>query len=259
MGKELRMASGKKNYFRHSASAFEDPKIQKAISLLGYEGYAFYFILLELFTKQCENEFKNPITIHQQTVRIVLRKSQQSCHKVVTKLQESGLFVVTFKESFYEFHIPNLAKYLGKYEAKIHPNAPNKRKEKERKEKEIKDINKDLVNTESVASQKQSPLSFLFSKDPEIQSWLDDGIYETHLMLLKKFSHHVLADLIEKAYAWAKPRGAKAETWLYTFVSNKNTSGFGLNRAKVTKSRITPGNPTGNPYLDDFGRVLEEA
>jgi hypothetical protein len=132
------MASGKKNYFRHSTSAFEDPKIQKAISLLGYEGYAYYFILLELFAKQCENEFKNPIVIHQQTVRIVLRKSQQSCHKVVTKLQESGLFVVTFTESFYEFHIPNLAKYLGKYETKIDSNSPNKRKEKENKIKESK-------------------------------------------------------------------------------------------------------------------------
>ncbi len=117
-------------------TAFEDPKIQKAIGLLGYEGYAYYFILLELLAKQCENGFKNPITLHQQTVRIVLRKSQQSCNKVVTKLQESGLFVVTFKENLYEFYVPNLSKYLGKYENKMSPNSPNKIKENKIKEKE---------------------------------------------------------------------------------------------------------------------------
>lgn len=129
------MASGRKNYFRHSTSAFEDPKIQKAIDLLGYEGYAYYFILLEILAKQCENECKETIEIHQQTLRIVWRKSQQSCNKVVTKLAQSGLFVVTFKESLYEFSIPNLSKYMGKYETKLYSNTPNKRKEKEIKEK----------------------------------------------------------------------------------------------------------------------------
>ena len=137
------MASGKKSYFRHYNDAFNDAKIQKAIELLGYEGYAYYFILIELFAKHCENEVKNPIIIHQQTVRILLRKSQQSCNKVVRKLQESGLFVVTFRESLYEFSVPNLAKYLGKYDTKLPPNAPNKRKEKERKEKEKE--RKDIV------------------------------------------------------------------------------------------------------------------
>jgi hypothetical protein len=139
------LASGKKSYFRHYNDAFNDAKIQKAIELLGYEGYAYYFILIELFAKHCENEVKNPIVIHQQTVRILLRKSQQSCNKVVTKLQESGLFVVTFRESLYEFSVPNLTKYLGKYDTKFPPNAPNKRKEKEIKENKIKQKEKSVV------------------------------------------------------------------------------------------------------------------
>jgi hypothetical protein len=251
------MASGKKNYFRHSSSAFEDSKIQKAIELLGYEGYAYYFILVELLTKQCETDFRNPIKIHQQTLRIVWRKSQQSCHKVVTKLQESGLFVATFNESFYEFNIPSLSKYLGKYESKFQPNVSNKRKEKERKEKEIKDINSTEKKETLEAPRKPSPISFLFANNPEIQTWLNNGVHETHAMLLSKYSNHVLVDLVEKAFAWATPRGIRAESWLYTFVSNKKTAGFGSNQAQASKKRATPGNPTGNPYLDDFGRVLE--
>lgn len=149
------MASGKKNYFRHYTGAFEDEKIQRAISLLGYEGYAYYFILLEVLAKQCETEFKNPIRIHKQTLKNVWRKQSKSCDKVLTKLEESGLFVVTkwsesdykvdtFLKSLYEIDIPNLSKYMGKYETKNEPNAPNKRKEKENKlnkikEKEIKE------------------------------------------------------------------------------------------------------------------------
>ena len=127
------MASGKKNYFRHSFFAIEDEKIQNVINNLGFEGYAYFFILVEVLSRQCENEFKNPIRIHPQTLRSVWRKQTKSCNKVVTKLQESGLFVATFTKSFIEFDMPKLSKYLGYYENKKEPNAPNKRKEKKRK------------------------------------------------------------------------------------------------------------------------------
>lgn len=139
------MASGKKNYFRHSNNSFEDEKIQKCIDLLGYEGYAYYFILLEILAKKCEESYHNPITIHQQTLRNVWRKQTKSCIKVVEKLQESGLFVATFRKSFVEFDIPNLSKYLGTYQSKFSSNSPNKRKEKEKKENKSK-INENKIN-----------------------------------------------------------------------------------------------------------------
>ena len=147
------MASGKKNYFRHSTTAFEDEKIQMCIELLGVEGYAYYFILIELLARQCENEFKNPIRIHPQSLRIVWRKHHKSCNKVLEKLQQSGLFVVTFNKSFYEFDIPNLAKYMGKYQTKNSPNTPNKKKVKEKKVKEkktnsVSDFDLDLIYAE---------------------------------------------------------------------------------------------------------------
>jgi len=132
------MASGKKNYFRHSFNAFDDEKIQKAIELLGYQGYAYYFILLEHLAKKCEDEVINPITIHKQSLRILWRKQSKSCNKVLEKLQQSGLFVVTFRESFIEFDMPNLSKYLGRYQNKINPNTRKESKVKERKEKKSK-------------------------------------------------------------------------------------------------------------------------
>jgi len=127
-------------------TAFEDDKIQRAVDLLGYEGYAYYFILLEVLARQCADEFKNPITIHQQTLRTVWRKQSKSCKKVIEKLQESGLFVATFNGNFIEFDLPNLSKYLGKYTTKNSPNSPNKKKVKESKIKENKIIKKEPKN-----------------------------------------------------------------------------------------------------------------
>jgi hypothetical protein len=195
------MSSGKKNYFRHYNSAFEDEKIQKCIQLLGYEGYAYFFILVELFAKQCENSFKNPITLHQQSVRIVLRKQQQSCKKVIEKLQESGLFVATFRESFIDFDIPNLEKYMGKYENKNHPNTPNKRKEKEIKVKESKEIISSKKISTSKASSGKSPMS-IFNLEAEVIEWLDGGVFGTQQKLLDSYDHQYLAKAVNDAYSW---------------------------------------------------------
>jgi hypothetical protein len=158
------MASGKKNYFRHSTSAFEDEKIQKCIQLLGYEGYAYYFILIELLAKQCENSFKNPITLHQQSLRIVWRKQEQSCQRVVKKLQESGLFVATFRESFIDFDIPNLEKYMGFYSTKIEPNAPKESKRKEKKVKEKKEKETKINSLPETTSVREFYLESYFSR-----------------------------------------------------------------------------------------------
>jgi len=128
------MASGKKNYFRHSFFAVDDEKIQKIIDEMGFEGYGYYFSLIELCGRQCSDGPKNPIIFHIQTIRKVWRKNQESAKKVLRKLSESGLFLVTFSEHSVILDIPNLRKYLGKYDSKT----PNEIKENKRKEKEIK-------------------------------------------------------------------------------------------------------------------------
>ena len=176
----IKLASGKKNYFRHYHNAFEDEKIQKAIDLLGYQGYAYYFILLELLAKKCEETHHNPIIIHQQTLRKVWRKQTKSCKKVIEKLQQSGLFVATFNESFVEFDIPNLLKYIGSYSSKFPSNTPNKRKEKEIKEKEIKkDTSKEVSKNPSAKKQsikkKQKIETFEVENFLELVKILPDG------------------------------------------------------------------------------------
>lgn len=104
---------------------------------------------------------------------------------------------------------------------------------------------------------KASPLSFLFDSKPLIQEWLNAGNHDTHLVLVKEHSHHELAELIEKAYDWAQAKNQRAETWLITFMNNKNTKAYGANQAQKSFSRKsngltpTPENPTGSPYLQE--------
>jgi len=161
------MAKGYKNYFRHSINAFDDEKIQNAISKLGFEGYAYYFIIIELLCKICDGEPTKIIKVHPQTLRTILRKQSKSLHKVLTKLQQSGLFVVTFTESFIEFEVPNLSKYIGKYskpESTVTPNKEKKRKEKKSKENNDFSYSLDdliaLWNNTMVPDFPNSPLSF---------------------------------------------------------------------------------------------------
>jgi hypothetical protein len=234
------MSRGTKNYFRHHTGAFEDPKIQKAIDLLGYEGYAYYFIILELCVKQCENEYKNPITIHQQTLRIVLRKSQQSCHKVVTKLQESGLFVVTFTKSCYEFSIPNLSKYMGRYESKLSLNVPNKRKEKENKIKENK------IKENSIAPNAADVVDSMPVRSGILQKVSD----KTYNLWLKIYPNDYIETEAVKMETWLSINEHKApkKNW-GNFISNWLSRGWDQHR-KNLPSAITKGKETAQQRQD---------
>jgi len=78
------MASGKKNYFRHSFNAIDDPKIRAIIKEMGIEGYGYYFSLLELAAKDYADNGNFPIVLHIDTIRKVWGKNTQCCKNVLT-------------------------------------------------------------------------------------------------------------------------------------------------------------------------------
>lgn len=134
------MGRGDRNYFRHSTNASQDEKICKAIDAIGREAYFYYFSLIELCVSMADEAGQTSYTIHQKVISNQWRMQKQSAHKVLTKLQQSGLLVVTKLEQSYQLDIPNLMKYFGSY-------AVNKRKEIKLKEiklnKNKKEINKE--------------------------------------------------------------------------------------------------------------------
>lgn len=101
-----------------------------------------------------------------------------------------------------------------------------------------------------------SPLMFLFPNDKEIQNWLLTGDQKSHETLLAKYSHHILAEEITKAFIWQstkKKRGAGL--YLLNWLSNKNTHGYGANQAQKAVS----GSHTINPLSDHEIEILKQA
>lgn len=228
------------NYFRHSINARNDDKIKEFGALLGRkskENYFYFFTLIELCASQSD-EGQTEFKIHQNTLRTLWETNAKGVQTMCKLLTSCALVMCKPCANHVVFSVPNLPIYLGLYDTK-------KRKEKERKGKEIN-------NNKATPS----PLSFLFHKSPNIQSWLDNGNHDTHrLIASRNKSHHELAELIEKAFDWAQGKNLRAETWLMTFIDNKKTSGFGSNLAKKSKSRATPDNPTGDPYLAQLNEI----
>lgn len=241
------MASGKKNYFRHSINMRKDPKVVSLISNHGKEAYFHWMILVEMCAEfAIDNGY--PIDeifiFHKRTICSELMVTPQRLGGHLLAIQSSLLGDLVATGERVEIKFPKLRKYIGRYENKNDSNSPNKRKEKEIKEKEI--------------NNKPSPLSFLFHARPEIQKWLDAGNHDTHTVILaRNKSHHELAELLEKAFDWSQGKDLRAETWLLTFVDNKKTSGFGSNQSKKAFKpkghgvASTPENPTGDPYLQE--------
>lgn len=251
------MASGKKNYFRHSFFARNDDFLINLVDEMGYQGYFLWFSLLEVCGEIASDSYPEHFKIHNARLLRSLRCRQDKLDSFLTLARLESRLSHTRVENNHIIQIHNFRKYLGKYDNLKESNTPNKRKEKEIKEKEIiiSEPKKNLPEKDSQEILKiASPLSFLFSSSPHIQQWLNAGIHETHMMLVKKYSHHELVELIEAAYVWALPKQIRAETWLYTFVSNKKTSAFNPNQGKATFKNqmntvaLTDENPTGNPY-----------
>lgn len=131
-------------YFRHRFDAHADPKLNQLVDDIGIEGYAYYYTLIEIYgAKVNSQEDKSSAKIHLRTIANTWRKRVDSCIRVLTKLQLSGLLVVTITNSTCELSIPNFLKYYGSYSKK-----KEKRTLKKRKENKIKESkgNKNIKN-----------------------------------------------------------------------------------------------------------------
>ena len=133
------MASGRKNYFRHSFFARNDPKLLDFRDEVGIGFYFYYFSLLELCGEQSSENLKDFYEFHHSTIRRLWGTSMAKSEKVADKMRRVGLLEFQKREKTFIFTIPNFAKFMGKYTNKMQPNVPNKRKEKEIKEKKRKE------------------------------------------------------------------------------------------------------------------------
>jgi hypothetical protein len=209
------MASGRKNYFRHSYTAHQHPAIAGLVDDHGKESYFHFFVLVELCAEQASDSFPDG-------GKFVFRRSTLCHHLLVTnsRLVRHLLamcpslvddIVVTEKEI--EILFPKLSKYMGKYETKIDSNTPNKRKEKEKKVKENKE------NKKEQKKDFESPLKTLFEPDHEIQTWLRGGLESAQARLLSDYDENYLRDVLVHCFEWQRENkkrsaGTFIEAWI---------------------------------------------
>jgi hypothetical protein len=125
-------------YFRHRLDASDDPKLQSLVDDMGVVALGYYYSLLEIYgRKYSQMNDDEKVIIHRRTVSNVWRKRVDSCDKVLTKLQLSGLLVYTKCENTYSLDIPNFPKYFGSYKKKKEERTLIKGKEKKVKEKKV--------------------------------------------------------------------------------------------------------------------------
>lgn len=148
------MASGKKNYFRHSFFTRNDIKMLMLRDRVGVGFYFYFFSLLELCGEESSDQLKHQYTFHDSTIRSLWCVNLKKSERIAYEMDAVGLLEFKKGEKNFQFTIPNFAKYLGKYTTKNTSNSSNKRKEKESKRKESK------VNSEST-----------FTPDELIQLW----------------------------------------------------------------------------------------
>lgn len=134
------MASGKKNYFRHSFFARNDMKLRLLRDEIGVGFYFYFFTLLELCGESSSDELQDEYEFHNSTIRSLWGVNLKKCRTVSEKMNAVCLLEFKKGENTFKFKVPNLSKYLGRYTTKISPNSSNKKK---RKESKVKEINND--------------------------------------------------------------------------------------------------------------------
>jgi len=132
------MASGRKNYFRHSFFARDDIKLRLLRDGVGVGFYFYYFSLLEACGTECEYESKCEFEFHNSIIRSLWGVNLKKSERVACVMQSVGLLLFEKRDKSFYFKIDNFPKYLGKYSTKKETNRPNKIKENEMKLNKIK-------------------------------------------------------------------------------------------------------------------------
>jgi uncharacterized phage protein (TIGR02220 family) len=270
---------GKFSYFRHSVFTRNDDKIREFSRLLGRkskEAYFYFFTLIEHCAAESsdgQTEFK----VHHDTLRALWETNTRGVQTVCKLLTSSALLVCKQCANHVILDIPKLPFYLGMYEQKKRKekeNKGNKNKESEvAQSNDAKIIETNLFENSAVAdfaersypSECQTILTLLnaicftnYRPTKEIylliSGLLKSGRTIADFEKVIKFKQHEWGD--HPVFATnLRPQtifGSKFNTYL------EQANHWALKR-KSGGGKVTPQNPTGNPYLNDDGSVKEGA
>jgi len=141
--KGLTMASGRKDYFRHSVHAYNDEKMQQLRDEGGLEAIAIFWITMELCGREYTQSGERENFIFRQSyLARTVGKRWPYLEVTYRLLSRCGLVTLKLVGDTAELYIPNFKKFIGSYTIEEPLNkvvkTPNKKKRKEKKGKEEK-------------------------------------------------------------------------------------------------------------------------
>lgn len=251
------------DYFKHYSTASDSKSLNKVFDKFGHKGIAFWWMLVELCCENWDGKSEPEFVFHQRTVATKLKSSPNSVRPWLELCSTLDMCAFAHFETQFEIKIPKLAEVkTSRSVIKSNKNQLPVYIEEEKEENRIDldiDAKKILPEVQpEVILKKSSPLSFLFDQMPEVQKWLNEGSHDTHAILVKNFSHHILAEEVPKLFTWAQKKSVRAESWMHTRLLNIDTKLYGANKGKVIKSLATPDNPTGDPYRAKLNEIRKK-
>jgi hypothetical protein len=209
------MASGRKSYFRHSFNARNDTKLRLFRDHVGVGFYFYYFTLLELCAENIGDEKEAHFEFHESVIRQLWCMNLRKCESTSVHLNATGLVLFKKVGKTFHFTIPNLLKYLGRYETNckviplIKKEINKERNILEKPEKEISvKVKKPRIKKHILSE--SSPLEGLFPDDEDIRHWLRSGSVKIQENIAATYQDGPLAEEIRKAYYWQSENLGKA-------------------------------------------------
>ena len=165
-------------WFKHFSQASESDGLQGLLDEFGLEGYARYWLLIELFCEKWEPDTEPKFTIHESQIRKKLRINSTNTELFLNYCQTYlGLFYKK-TEKFYSFEFPKLLEILHrdvKRARTMRAQCAHKPRLDIDTDKDLKEINKEKCKEEI----KQGDIISEFDEHPDVQMFFQNcGISE---------------------------------------------------------------------------------
>lgn len=185
------------DYFKHYATASMSNTINHLFDEFGHQGYACWFLLLELCSENWDGETDPKFNFHSRIVRQKLRLSSRKVQLFLEKCSTLGALSFRFSEKNIEIDLPKLLEV--KTTRKVIKS--NKKQSRVYKEKE-KEIDKEEDKETSTGLDDFGTIDE-FSRNEQIVKFLSPVKKSTQILWVKKYSdpEWILSE-IEKAFNW---------------------------------------------------------
>ena len=212
------------HWFKHYSNASDNRAMNHLMDEFGPQGYAWFFLLLELCAEKWDGKSEPKFTFHQRTVRQKLRTSLGKVQLFLERSQTLGQLSFNFSEKEFEINIPKLLEIKSSRDVVKNSKGPIKsrvdenRIDKSRvdKREENLEIEEKLVESWNSLDIKQHKLS-------------ESNLKKVQKKLEKRLGENSLDEILQamKNYQEALTLGWFSYKWsLWDFLSRENANKF---------------------------------